>query len=207
LVKASTSPFALLGAMFGGGAELSYVEFDPGMHQLNDLGIKKLDTLGKALYDRPALKLDIEGHADPERDKEGLKQYLFSRKVKAQKLKDLVKKGGEAVSVDEIRVEPAEYPKYLKAAYKEEKFPKPRNIIGMAKDLPVPEMEKLMITHIAIKEDDLRQLASQRALAVKDHILKSNQVEPERIFLIEPKTIPPEKKEKVADSRVDFKLK
>jgi len=207
LVKAATSPFALLGALFGGGEELSYVEFAPGIHDLNAEGIKKLDTLIKALNDRPALKLDIEGHADLEKDREGLKQYLFNRKVKAQKLKDLVKKGGETVSVDEIKVEPSEYPKYLKAAYKEEKFPKPRNIIGMAKDLPVPEMEKLMLTHAVVKDDDLRQLASQRALAVRDYILKSKQVEPERIFLIEPKAVQPEKKEKVADSRVDFKLK
>ncbi|HYQ48008.1 MAG TPA: DUF748 domain-containing protein, partial [Thermodesulfovibrionales bacterium] len=136
LVKAATSPFALLGALFGGGEELSYVEFDPGMHDLNAQGIKKLDTLLKALNDRPALKLDIEGHADPEKDREGLKQYLFNRRVKAQKLKDLAKKGGETVSVDDIKIETAEYPKYLKAAYNEEKFPKPRNIIGMAKDLP-----------------------------------------------------------------------
>jgi hypothetical protein len=207
LVKAATSPFALLGALFGGGEELSYVEFDPGMHDLNAEGIKKLDTLLKALNDRPALKLDLEGHADPENDREGLKQYLFNQKVKAQKVKDLVKKGGETVSVDEVRVEPAEYPKYLKAAYKEEKFPKPRNFIGIAKDLPVPEMEKLMLTNIVVKEDDLRQLASQRALVVKDYILKSKQVEPERVFLIEPKSIQPEKKEKVKDSRVDFRLK
>jgi hypothetical protein len=77
----------------------------------------------------------------------------------------------------------------------------------MAKDLPVPEMEKLMHTNIVVKDDDLRQLASQRALEVKEHIMKSQQVEPERIFLIEPKTIQPEKKENVKDSRVDFKLK
>ena len=44
-----------------------------------------------------------------------------------------------------MKIEPAEYAKYLKLAYKEEKFPKPRNVIGMAKDLPVPEMEKLML--------------------------------------------------------------
>jgi hypothetical protein len=49
LVKAATSPFALLGALFGGGEELSYVEFDPGLHRINEQGIKKLDTLLKAL--------------------------------------------------------------------------------------------------------------------------------------------------------------
>ncbi len=206
LVKAATSPFALLGALFGGGEELSYVEFDPGLYLLSEQGVKKLDTLVKALYDRPSLKVELEGHADLEKDREGLRQYLFDRKVKAQKLKDLAKKGDETVSMDETKVEPAEYPKYLKAAYKAEKFPKPRNIIGMAKDLPVPEMEKLMLTHIEVKEGDLRHLASQRALAVKDHILKSKQVEPERIFLIEPKSIQPKEKENVKDSRVDLRL-
>jgi hypothetical protein len=92
-------------------------------------------------------------------------------------------------------------------AYKEEKFPKPKNVLGMAKDIPGPEMEKLMLTYIEIKESDLRTLASQRAMKVKDAILKTGQVEPERVFILEPKTLPPEKKEKIKDSRVDFKLK
>ena len=206
-MKAATSPFALLGAIFGGGEELSYLDFDYGSAALNEPGMKKLDTLVKALYDRPALKFEIEGHADVEKDREGLRQYLFHKKIKAQKLKEMVKSGMSAVPVDEVKIEQNEYPKYLKLAYKAEKFPKPRNIIGMAKDLPVPEMEKLMLTHLEIKDDDLRLLASQRALNVKDYILKSKQVEPERIFLVEPKSLQPEKKEKLRDSRVDFRLK
>ena len=67
-------------------------------------------------------------------------------------------------------------------------------------------MEKLMLTHIEINDDDLRQLASQRALNVKDYILRSKKVEPERVFLVQPKSLKPEKKEKVKDSRVEFKL-
>ena len=207
LVKAATSPFALLGAIFGGGEELSFIDFDPGSHSLGEPGIKKLDTLVKALHDRPALKLEIEGHVDLEKDKEGLLQYLFHKKIKAQKLKEIVKAGKTAVPVDEVKIEGSEYPKYLKMAYKAEKFPKPRNFIGIAKDLPVPEMEKLMLTHIEIKDDDLRSLASRRALTVKDYIIKSGEVEQERVFLVEPKTLQPEKKEKLSDSRVDFRLK
>ena len=207
LVKAATSPFALMGALFGGGEELSYLDFDPGSSVLGEPGTKKLDTLIKALNDRPALKLEIEGHVDTEKDKEGVRQYLFHKKIKAQKLKEMLKAGSTAIPVDEVKVEKGEYPKYLKMAYKAEKFPKPRNIIGIAKDLPVPEMEKLMLTHIEVKDDDLRMLASQRALTVKDYILKSKQVEPERVFLVEPKSLQPEKKEKLSDSRVDFRLK
>jgi hypothetical protein len=205
--KAATSPFSLLGAVFGGGEELSFVEFDYGSTTIKEPNTKKLDTIVKALHDRPSLKMDIEGHVDMEKDKDGLKQYLFNRKVKAQKLNEMVKKGQPAVPLDEIKIEPPEYAKYLKMAYKEEKFPKPKNVIGIAKDLPVPEMEKLMLTHIEVKESDLRTLASQRAMKVKDAILKSGQVEPERVFLLEPKSLAPEKKEKVKDSRVDFKLK
>jgi hypothetical protein len=207
LTKAATSPFALLGALFGGGEELGYLEFDYGSSAINEQGAKKLDTLVNALYDRPQLKMEIEGHVDVEKDKEGLRQYLFNKKVKSQKLKEMIKKGMPAVPVDEVKIEQNEYPNYLKKAYKEEKFPKPRNFIGMAKDLPVPEMEKLMLTHIEIKNDDLRLLASQRAQKVKDYLLRSNKIEQERIFLVEPKSLQPEKKEKLKDSRTDFKLK
>jgi len=207
LVKAATSPFALLGAIFGGGEELSYIEFDYGSTALNEQALKKLDTLVKALYDRPALKMDIGGYADPEKDREALREHLFKGKIKAQKLKEMVKKGATPVPLDEVSVSAEEYPKYLKMAYKEEKFPKPRNFIGIAKDLPVPEMEKLMLTHTQVNDDALRILASDRALSVKDHILKSGKVEQERIFLVESKALQAEKKEKVKESRVDFKLK
>jgi uncharacterized protein involved in outer membrane biogenesis len=205
--KAATSPFSLLGAVFGGGEELSFVEFDFGSTTITEPNVKKLDTIVKALHDRPSLKMDIEGHVDMEKDRDGFKQYLFNRKVKAQKLKEMVKKGQPVVPVDDIKIELPEYEKYLKMAYKEEKFPKPKNVIGMAKDLPAPEMEKLMLTHTEIKEGDLRILASQRSMRVKDAILKSGQVEPERVFILEPKSLAPEKKEKIKDSRVDFKLK
>lgn len=207
LVKAATSPFALLGAVFGGGEELSYVEFDYGLTAIKDSEGKKIETLLKALADRPALKLEIEGHVDPEKDHEGLRQYIFQKKIKAQKLKDMVKKGQQPVPVDDIKIEPAEYPVYLKKAYKEEKFPKPRNIIGIAKDLPVPEMEKLMLTHIEVKEQDLRTLASQRALVVKERLIQSKMVESDRMFLVEPKSLAPEPKENLRQSRVDFRLK
>ncbi|NWG03553.1 MAG: DUF748 domain-containing protein [Syntrophaceae bacterium] len=205
--KAATSPFSLLGAVFGGGEELSFVEFDYGSTALTETSQKKLETIVKALQDRPALKMDIEGHVDMEKDKDGLKQYLFDRKLKSQKLKEMVKKGQPAIPVDEVKIEKQEYEKYLKMAYKEEKFPKPKNVIGMVKDIPAPEMEKLMMTHIEVQESDLRTLASQRSMRVKEAILKSKQVEPERVFILEPKSLPPEKKEKVKDSRVDFKLK
>lgn len=207
LVKAATSPFALLGALFGGGEQLSYLEFAPGFADIPAAEEAKLGNLAKALNDRPALKLEIEGHVDIEKDREGLRQLIFRRKVAARKLADLAITGQPAPALDNVRVETAEYPKYLALAYKVEKFPKPRNIIGMAKDLPVPEMEKLMLTHIQVTDDDLRQLAVDRASHVRDRFVTMGKVEPERIFLVEPNTLAPERKEKLQDSRVDFRIR
>lgn len=208
IVKAATAPFALIGALFGGGGEqLSYIEFDYGSAKLTDAATKKIKTVTKALAERPALSLDIEGHVSPEEDKEGLKRYLFTKKVNTQKLNDVVKKGQETPPVDDVKVEPEEYSKYLKKAYKAEKFAKPKNIIGFAKDLPVSEMEKLMITNIEVTNDDLRQLASRRAQETRSAILKTGKIEASRVFVLDPKTLGSEKKEKVKDSRVDFKLR
>ena len=207
LIKAATSPFALLGALFGGGEELAYLEFDYGKAELNAAMDARLKTMEKVLFDRPGLKLDIAGHVDTAKDRDGLLKSEFDRKVRAQKMADLAGRGAAPASIDNVAVTPEEYQKYLKMAYKKEKFPKPRNIIGMAKDLPAPEMEKLMLTNIKITDDDLRQLAILRAQGARDAILKPGRIPSERVFLMEPKTLSPEKKEKLKDSRVDFLLK
>ena len=207
ITRAVTAPFALIGSLFGGGEELGYVDFDYGQTAVSEANLKKIGSLIKALYDRPALKLEIEGHVDLANDREGLKKGLIERKVKARKFNDMVKQNLAVASVDEVRIDPPEYEKYLTQAYRAEPFPKPRTAIGLVKTLPVEEMEKLMMTHAVIKDDDLRLLAARRAAAVRDLFLKSGQVEPERIFMIEPKSLAPEKKEKLKDSRVEFKLK
>jgi len=207
LTKAATAPFALIGALFGSGEELGYIEFDYGRAVLNETGLKKISTLSKALSDKPSLKVDIEGYVDPERDREGLKQYLVQRKVKAQKLRDLMKKSTADIDVDDVKVEQGEYEKYLRLAYKAEKFPKPRNMIGLQKSLPVEEMEKLMLTNTAIQEEDLQALARRRSARVMQALVRSGQVEAGRLFIVDPRSIAPQKKEKLKDSRVEFKLK
>jgi hypothetical protein len=196
ITKAATSPFALLGAIFGGGEELGYVEFDYGGHALDSASVKKLDTLAKALNDRPALKLSIEGHVDVEKDKEGLRQYILDRKLKARKLKDMLDDDKPAIPVDDVTIEANEYEKYLKMVYKEEDFKKPRNIIGFAKSQTAPEMERLLRASFEVGDDDLRQLSSQRAGTVKDYVIGTGKVAPERVFLMEPKALSPEKPEK-----------
>ncbi|MFV9645868.1 MAG: DUF748 domain-containing protein, partial [Desulfobacterales bacterium] len=65
ITKIVTSPFAALANLVGGdGEELSFVEFEFGSAGLLAGQIRKLDNLAKALYERPALRLEIKGVAD-----------------------------------------------------------------------------------------------------------------------------------------------
>ncbi len=207
LVKAATSPFALLGSLLGGGEDLGYVEFDYGASGLSEANTKKLDALAKALYERPALKLEIAGYVDPSKDSEALRAERMRDLIAAEKIKDLPRKEGQTISPGSVQVSAAEYPVYLKKAYRDGKFPKPRNMFGIAKDLPDAEMEKRLLASIQISDDDLRQLAAARARAVKDAILGTQKVDAGRVFLVEPKALTPEAKEKQRSSRVDFALK
>ena len=102
---------------------------------------------------------------------------------------------------------PEEYQKYLKLAYKGESFPKPRNMIGLSKDLPPQEMEKLMVTNARVTDDDMRTLANQRAQAAKDWLTHSGQVPPDRIFIVAPKLDAADIKDKGKPNRADFSLK
>ncbi len=212
ITKAVTAPFSLLAGAFGGGSngeDLSYIEFGNGRATINQAGQAKIATLARALNNRPALRLEITGRVDPTTDRDGLLRAGLERKVKAQKLKDLVRRGEKPKSLDDVVIEKSEYAQYLKAAYGEESFPKPRNFIGLARDLPVAEMEKLMLQHAKVGDEELRQLADRRAQTVREALLASGQVDAERLLIVAAKPLSNEEKSKMKGrlNRVDFAMK
>jgi hypothetical protein len=206
LTKAATAPFALLGSLLDGGEELSQIDFLPGGAKISPEAEKRLQTLSKALIDRPALKLEITGRADPEHDPEALKRAILERKVKTQKLLESVKKGVESGSVDDIELNPDEYEKYLTLAYKEEKFAKPKNVVGLTKSLPVPEMEQLMLANINAGDSEMRDLAERRAVAARGWLVGQGGVSGDRVFVLEPK-IEAEEGSKKSVSDAEFSLR
>jgi uncharacterized protein involved in outer membrane biogenesis len=205
IVKAVTSPFALLGSLFGSDADLDHVAFEPGRASLGDTARGKLDTLGKALADRPALKIEVTGRTDRATDVEGYRRALLDSKVKA------VKAAKTKVPVDEVVVDPAEYPDLLETVYKAASFPKPRNIVGLAKSLPVGEMETLLLTNTEVSDEDLRLLGLARAQAVKDYLAQQAKIDDARLFVIAPNTVAKSGDKtsdaKTSPARADFSIK
>ncbi|EXI64094.1 MAG: hypothetical protein AW07_04793 [Candidatus Accumulibacter sp. SK-11] len=139
-----------------------------------------------------------------------MKRYRLQSKVRALKREDLTKKGVEGGSAETVEVDAKEYPALLERVYRAEKFPKPRNLIGMVKGLPVEEMEKLILANTVADEEELRDLADRRAKAVLDGLL-ARDVPAERLFLLPVKLVAADGKADAAaqarESRVALSLK
>lgn len=205
LVKAATSPFSLLSSMFGGGEDLSTVQFAYGTSSLKQQEELKLNALSKALADRPALKLELKAYVDGARDAESYKSELLDRKIRNEKYLALAKgQQATAGSAESVKVLPEEYSTYLKAVYKKEKFPKPRNIIGLVKDLPDSEMKKLIITNTVVGNNELRVLAQERNNAVMNYLVTKGGIDSKRVFQKIDDILKKPEKEGVPGSRVEL---
>jgi hypothetical protein len=183
-VKAVTSPFALLGAMFGDSQELSQLGFAPGRASLDEAAVQKLKTLSKAMREREGLTLEITAGSDSSTDPEGLRRALLERAVLSEKRKDMTPSQRENTPLADMRLDSSEYATYLARAYQQAKFPKPRNGLGQTQALPVEEMEKLMLANFSGGEDELRTLATRRAQVVQGWLVEQGQVPLSRIFLL-----------------------
>ncbi|HJV64267.1 MAG TPA: DUF748 domain-containing protein [Geomonas sp.] len=184
LVKAATSPMALLGSMFGHGEDFSVIAFAPGSDSLGKGEQEKLAKISKALHDRPALNLEISGFVDRETDAEGYRNEMLVKKMKAEEFRRLVKAGKTkpGQTQEKTEIPPQDYSSVLKAVYQKEKFPKPRNALGFAKDLPDAEMKKLIVTHTLVGDNELRALARDRVETVKTYLVADGKVPAERLF-------------------------
>ncbi len=187
VTKAVTAPFALLSAAFGGGEELSTVTFAAGSAALGPDAEKRVDTLGRALADRPALKLDLAGRADPVADREALRRATVEDALRHAKMKELAAAGTAPASVAEVAIGAGERERWLAAAYRDAPLPeRPRNVLGMLKDVPPAEMEAMLYAAAAVDDEALRALARERAVAVRDALVGKG-VAAERLFLIAPR--------------------
>ena len=187
ITKAVTAPFALLAAVFGGGEELSTIPFAYGSAAIAADAQKRVETLGKALADRPGLKLDIGGRADPSADREALRRAAVESAMKREKMKSLASAGSAPASVDDVTIAPDERTRWLTAAYRASSIKdRPRNVIGMLKDVTPAEMEAMLYADAKVGDDALVLLANARAQAVKD-ALAAKGIAGDRLFLTAPK--------------------
>ncbi len=203
LGKALTSPFSLLSG--GGGAEMSQLEFQPGTAALQADAARKLDPLTKVLADKPSLQLSITGWVDPEGERRAAQAARLEDAMVAERRRELRRAAvnstvSTAVSAPApgasspapaepapVVLDEAQRARLLKTVYDNAKLPnKPRNLIGISKDIPAEQMRALLMDSYVVTDEQLRELALQRAVAVRDALIARG-VPNARMFLASPK--------------------
>jgi uncharacterized protein involved in outer membrane biogenesis len=189
LLKAVTSPFSLIAGIGGGdGPDLSAIEFRPGTAVMTDASAAGLDKVAKALADRPALQMTITGSADPQAERADWQREQVEAQLRTMARDDALHAGlpaGAAASAP-AALPPATRSALLKKLYGQTRLPdKPRNAVGLAKDLPDAEMEALLAKNVPASDETMRQQALARAIAVRDALVAKG-ISSDRLFLAAP---------------------
>jgi hypothetical protein len=186
LTKIVASPFTLIGSLIPGGGdaeELQYLEFDPGAVAVVATELKKVEAIAKGLEERPGLRLEVTGTADPVRDR----QVLALQKLKAQlrarwQQGKGVSKGADFPIAEEERV--------IKELFDQQRSLQP--VAGTAEGEQIPskppsieEMWQQLATGIPVPDSDLRLLAQQRAEQMRGQLVVNGNLADERVFLTE----------------------
>ncbi len=202
VVKAVESPFTLLGSFFEGHATPSWIAFEPGRADIPPDDEATLHSFAHMLHERPGLEVEITGNADATADAEGLRRARIDRNVHDLWVKTALEHGQSLAGSAQV---PAQaYPDLLRQVYAQASFPKPRNLLGLEKSLPVPEMEKLLLANMPVTADDLARLALQRAQSAQAWLVASGQVPQQRLFIMQE---PIQVRAGETPSRVQFRLK
>jgi hypothetical protein len=177
LWKIVTAPFALLGSLFGGGGDdLQYAAFSPGIDSLTQDQYEKLQTVAKGLTERPALQLEIRGVSSPVEDRRALAEASVLSKIRT---------GGTGAR---SRQEEKRVLEIYRETFKEDPELLIRGIPAGQEgsdSLLVFRARERLIDSVQITENDLRGLAQKRADAIREYVTGRGMIDPGRIFLIE----------------------
>ncbi|MEE8613776.1 MAG: DUF748 domain-containing protein, partial [Roseateles sp.] len=161
--KALTSPFALFSG--SDAAEEAEITFAAGGAELSDS--TQLDQVAQRLADKPGVRLTLSGWAHPAAEAVALRERRLATALQA-----------------ENAASPAEA---LRRLYQASALPdKPKNLLGMVKELPPEQMRSLLLASYPVDTEALRQLAVARAVAVRDALLARGAPNA-RVFLAAPK--------------------
>jgi hypothetical protein len=197
LGKALTAPFALLTG--GGGPDISQVTFIPGTARIAEAGAPVLDQVARALADRPALTMTVTGTADPVSEREAWQSAMLEARLQAERRRVLLRSGGSAAAAAppaaasgaagtaQPPIDGDERTRLLRELYRNSSAlpDRPRNLIGLLKELPPAEMEARLKTALLPSTDLMRELALQRGLAVRDALVARG-LPAARLFLAAP---------------------
>ncbi|MBA2485950.1 MAG: DUF748 domain-containing protein, partial [Nitrospira sp.] len=185
ITKVATSPFSALGRLVGGGDEdLQFIEFQAGAEALESAGQQKIESISKALQERPALRVEVIGVADQSRDR----QALARQKINAEVQRRFTKAGTK--NLQAVISQQREF-EFLSDLYAEKlgKQPTKREASQggtvVERVVSVEELRQQLIPAMTVEESELRSLAQGRAKAIREQLIAQGRLPEDRVFLVE----------------------
>ena len=200
VLRTAQAPFKFIAGLVGGSnVDLSTVPFAAGSAELEGDARQALNTLAKALEERPNLRLEVEGQAAQSADGPLLAEQRLQREFREGWYKVLQRRGDKVpASPDELTVAEDEQAALLEGIYRTRlKQQPPAEWAELDKEQRQQNMRKAVLDSWAQSKLLLRQLAQQRAATIKDYLVEQGGLYDERVYLIDANLGDPE-----ADGRV-----
>ncbi|WP_071872787.1 DUF748 domain-containing protein [Atopomonas hussainii] len=191
IAKAAASPFKLLGGLLpGDNTNLGEVAFSAGSFELNNSAQKSLSQLAEALKQKPVLRLEIEGVAARDPDSLPEAQKRLERELKRGYYRILQRRGEDvpdsrlAVTVpDDFR------PALLATIYRERIGQPPADWQNRSDSEQAQQAEQALVAFWQNSEVLLRKLGQARSTAIKNFLVDSQGLAPERLFLLDARIV------------------
>lgn len=189
LTKVATAPFNFIAGLVGGSEDMGNLPFRTGAATPEPEAATRLESLGKALADRPAIGVEIRGAFDPKADAQAIRAAKFDvalrkRNPDGQRTRNVLesmfkeKLGSEALAQQRaLSLRPAE-----EAARNKDE-------LKVAEALYLKALEAELTAREVVLDGDLRQMALDRASHVRKTLVETHKVEESRVFLLEPETV------------------
>jgi hypothetical protein len=199
---------------------MNLIDFKPGSAAVEPDAQSKLDSLAKAMKERPQLELDV-----PMAFSADLDRPVLARRKLQSKLLALQQKGSparkDAVPGDAdaaaVLSDPAAHYLLLAAEYRAElgkdaQLPDAAQAVEAARkkkgeapayDPAITDLENALVSRVEVTDSDLENLGRRRARSIQDALLGGGEVDAARVFLI---NAPPKSDAKDA-VRVELSLK
>ena len=193
--KAVTAPFALLGSLFGGGPQLSYIDFPVGAATLTPEQQQQLAKLSSALVERPQLKLDIPLHTQDDDDDTALERAVLDNALQAvMAWQGSSKSGagkaaaGKAAADANADANDARFRALValyRTQYKIDPDYPPDIAAGSDTAARASWIEQQLLPRYASSQAQRDEIGLARAQAVQSAVLANSELKPERVFLTE----------------------
>jgi hypothetical protein len=192
LTKIVTSPFNAIASLVGSDADLSTVSFAPGNDALDAKETSKLDSVAKALKEKPVLSLEVKGAAFEKEDWPALQDDALLDQLKKRKADELSKEEGKKIRPEHVELSDDDYNDLLADAFIE-KFPTmaEKSLIGSPKLInddagDFYKVAKQKMQGIIKPETErLKHLANDRAQAIAKYIVQKGGIPNGRVFILD----------------------